>query len=52
MGNIGVRGDAMVESAGNVRFEDGGLALVARRIIQGWSVTWRLPRVDRLVRRC
>lgn len=52
VGNIGVRGDAMVESAGNVRFEDGGLALVARRIIQGWSVTWRLPRVDRLVRRC
>lgn len=52
MGNIGVRGDAMAGSAGNVRYEDGGLALVARRIIQGWSVMWRLPHVDPLVRRC
>jgi hypothetical protein len=50
--SIGVRGDAMVESAGNVRYEDVGRALAARRIIQGWSATWRLPHVDQLVRRC
>lgn len=52
VGSIGVRGDAMVESVVNVRFVGGGPALVARRIIQGWSVMWRLPHVDRLVRRC
>lgn len=51
-GSIGVRGGVMVESVGNALSEGVGLARVGRGIIQGWSVMQRLPRVDRLVRRC
>lgn len=42
----------MGENVENAHSEVVALALVERRIIQGWSVMQRLPHVDRLVRRC